>query len=71
VTDVRRCDTKQPYESLFSIEVPPTSEVLGTIGSSILGWNRQPGQGAGQLPDSSQPTHRAAALAMDRIQRSS
>ena len=64
-------DDRRPYEALFYIDVPPGSEELSTIGSRILGWNQRPGQGAGQLPDPSQPTRRSAALALERVQRGS
>lgn len=64
-------DDERPYEALFSIDVPPGSAELSTIGSRILGWNQRPGQGAGQLPDPSQPKRRSAALALERTQRGS
>jgi hypothetical protein len=64
-------DDKRPDEALFSIDVPPGSEKLSTVGSRILGWNQMPGQGAGQLPDPLEPTRRSGALALQRAQRAS
>ena len=62
-------DPASPSEGHFQVDVPPGSERLATLATTIRAWRARPGQGAGAPAEPSDPARRRAARALAVRQR--